>query len=489
VAKGKNPEKLTQGVKNLLGDPKKAIIKLSLPMMIGMIFQTLYNIADGIWVAGLGVNQLAAVGLFFPFLLIIMALGGGIGIGGSSAISRYIGAKNKKGADNTAIHTILLGLIIALLITLPLLPFLEKIFISLSGNKKVGKMTADYARILFGGAFILIFSNIANAVLRGEGDARRAMIALVVGSLLNMVLDPLYIYTFKMGIKGAAWATLTSMIVSAILFVWWIFIKKDTYLDITFSDFFFNLSILKEILKVGIPASIAQLSMSISMFFLNLVTIKAGGTDGVAIFTSGWRIVTIGIIPLLGMATAVTSVTGAAFGAHDKKKLQTAYFYAIKIGILIEACIAVAIFLFAPEVSFLFTYSEATKRISEKLVEFLRWMALFFPTIPLGMLTGAMFQGIGRGGKALTVTIFRTILLQVPIAYLLSVTLKMGLVGVWLGIITGNLIAVLFAFTWGKITIEKMETKFGNILPSPILPREEKKVNQNGSFSPSAFKG
>jgi len=451
---------LTRGVRNLLGNPKKAILRLSMPMMIGMFFQTIYNIVDGIWVAGLGADQLAAVGLFFPFFMIIMALGAGIGIGGSSAISRKIGERNKEDADNTAVHTILIGISVGIAVSLPLLPFVKSIFVCFSRSGKVGSMAADYAKVLFGGATILVFSNVASAILRGEGDTKRAMYALIAGSGLNIILDPIYIYTFKMGVVGAAWATLTSIVISATLFFYWFFIKKDTYVDISFRDFQPNRKIVKEILKVGIPASAAQLSMSISMIFLNLIVIKAGGTDGIAVFTSGWRIVMLGSIPLLGMAMAVTSVTGAAFGARDKEKLNTAYLYAIKIGILIELGVAIIIALFTSQVAYLFTYSKGAARIVDDLVGFLRWTAFLYPTIPLGMLTSAMFQGVGKGERALMVTLLRTVVLQVPIAYLFGVIIGFGLTGVWLGIITGNAIAVSISFFWGRVTINEMFRDF-----------------------------
>ncbi|MBE0478442.1 MATE family efflux transporter [Candidatus Aerophobetes bacterium] len=429
-------------------------------MIIGMIFQTSYNLVDGIWVAGLGVNQLAAVGLFFPFLIMIMALGGGIGIGGGSAISRRIGEGNKKDADNTAIHTILIGICLALGMSLAFLPFLESIFTFLGGNKEVSSMATDYARILFAGATILIFSNVANAILRGEGDTKRAMYALITGSVLNMILDPIYIYTFGMGVVGAAWATLTSMTVSAALFIYWLWVKQNTYLDIAFRNFRANKHILQEILKVGVPASMAQLSMSVSMLFLNKVAIIVGGTDGVAVFTSGWRVIMLGSIPLLGMATAVTSVVGAAFGAKDKEKLNTAYIYAIKIGILMALSVAISVILFSSQVAYMFTYAEGTARISDDLVNFFRWTAAFYPTIPLGMLTSAMFQGVGKGSRALAVTILRTIILQVPAAYLLGAIFGLGLTGVWAGIVAGNAVAASVAFMWGRTTIKNISHDF-----------------------------
>lgn len=445
---------LTKGVKILLGDPKKAILKLSAPMMLAMLLQALYNIADGIWVAGLGADQLAAVGLFFPFFIIIVALGAGIGVGGSSAISRRIGERNKAVAEDTGAHTIVFAILVALVISVAALPFTGPLFSSLSGNGEVGRMAADYARILFAGAAVLVFSHIAGAILRGEGAAKKAMYGMAVGSCLNIVLDPLFIYGFGLGVVGAAWATLISIAISAALFSYWLFIQKKTYLRITFRDFKPKLGILREILSVGFPSSLAQLSMSVAMIVLNIVVIQAGGTDGVAVFTSGWRIVMVGTIPLLGMATGVVAVTGAAFGAKNKEKLKTAYLYAVKIGVLIELSVGILVAVFAGPISYIFSYSKGASRIQETLVVFLRITAVFYPAVPLGMLTSAMFRGIGKGTRSLIVTVLRTIILQVPICYLLGITFGFGLNGVWTGIVIANLIAVSVTFSWGKYTVE-----------------------------------
>ncbi len=445
---------MTKGVKILLGDPKKAILKLSAPMMLAMLLQAVYNITDGIWVAGLGADQLAAVGLFFPFFIIIVALGAGIGVGGSSAISRRIGERNKKVAENTAAHTIIFAIGLALVISISALPFTGSLFRSLSGNGEVGRMAADYARILFAGASILVFSHIASAILRGEGAAKQAMYGLALGSCLNIGLDPLFIYGFKLGVVGAAWATLISIAISAVLFFYWLFIQKKTYLRITFKDFRPNMGILREILSVGFPSSLAQLSMSTAMIVLNIVVIKAGGTDGVAVFTSGWRIVMLGTIPLMGMATGVVSVTGAAFGAKNKQKLKTAFLYAVKIGVLIELSVGILVAVFAGPISYIFSYSKDASRIQEELVVFLRITSIFYPAIPLGMLTSAMFRGIGKGTRSLIVTILRTIVLQVPISYFLGITFGLGLNGVWMGIVIANVAAVAVTFYWGNYTVE-----------------------------------
>jgi putative MATE family efflux protein len=459
-----NDEQKTEGVKTLLGEPKKAIIKLSGPMVIAMLAQTAYNLADGIWVAGLGSNALAAVGLFFPFIMLLIGLSSGLGVGGSAAISRRIGEQNKEGADNTAIHTILIGMGVGLAISLPFIPFLDSIFSSMGASGEATTMAAEYARILFFGAVFIFFANIGNAILRGEGDTKRAMYALVFSSVLNIVLDPIFIYTLDLGIAGAAWATLISMILAAALFFYWMFVTRDTFVNLQRRDFQPDRAIMREILGVGIPSSVAMLSMSFSVFLLNLIILQIEGNDGVAVFTTGWRIVSFGTLPLLGIATGVTAVTAAAYGAHNPDKLEIAFMYAIKIGIIVELAVATIVFVFAPQITAVFTYSEDAQILADDIILFLRYTAVFYPSVPLGMLTSALFRGINKGMNALIVTIIRAVILQVSIAYILGITVGYGLEGVWLGIVTGNLLAgIAVTFPWGILSIRRFRQQVNSV--------------------------
>ncbi|MEA3324217.1 MAG: MATE family efflux transporter, partial [Euryarchaeota archaeon] len=146
--------KYSKGIKILLGDPKKAIIKLSLPMIVAMSAQTIYNLVDAIWVAGLGANALAAIGFVFPFFFAAMALSNGLGVGGGSAISRRIGARDKDGADNVAVHTIVVMLLLAVLFTIPLFVFARDVF-TLIGSGSATGMAVSYARIIFAGSIFI----------------------------------------------------------------------------------------------------------------------------------------------------------------------------------------------------------------------------------------------------------------------------------------------------------------------------------------------
>jgi putative MATE family efflux protein len=447
-----NPEKSpgTEGVKILEGDPKKAIIKLAVPMIVAMSVQTIYQLVDTFWVSGLGADALAAMGFVFPFYFISMALSNGLGIGGGAAISRKIGARDKTGADNVAVHTIIMMLLIALIFTIPFYVFAPQIF-SLVGAGETTDLAVAYSRVIFLGSIVIFFTNVANSILRAEGDSKRAMNAMILGAVLNIVLDPIFIYTFKMGMAGAAWATLLSLAVSSLMMLNWLFFRKDTFVSFDFKDFSFERNIVNDIFRITIPASAQQLSMSLSMLILNLIIVNVSNTDGVAVYSTGWRVATIAIAPLIGIATAVVSVSGAAFGARDYEKAEIAHTYAIKLGLLIEGGVAAFTFIFAPQIAAIFTQTAEAAHIAPDLTHFLRVICIFYPSVSFGMLSTSFFQGAGKGMSALTANLLRTIVFTPIFAAFFAFNLNMGQVGAWWGIVVGNAIGAGITFVWARL--------------------------------------
>jgi len=459
----------TKGVKTLLGEPKKAIIGLAVPMIIAMSAHTIYNLVDALWVSGfgadffsandvpdIGTGALAAVGFVLPFFMIIMSISMGLGIGGGSAISRRIGAKDKKGADNCAIHSIIIAFITASVFSILLFAFADGLFVSI-GAKETASMATSYGRIIFAGSVFIFFTNVAYAILRAEGDANRAMYAMMFGAGLNIVLDPLFIFTFGLGVAGAAYATVISLAITSVILIYWLFFRKDTYVSFKFRDFKFKKDILKDIFKVGLPASVQQLSMSFTMLaIIIIINIAGGGKEGVAIYNTGWRVVMIAILPLLGMATAVVSVTGAAFGARSYDKLNTAYMYAAKTGFIIEIFLGIAIFILAPLISIAFTTTPEGILIRNDLELFLKITCIFYPGAAFGIASSAMFQGTGKGTYALIATLLRTIVLTIVLALIATYIFNAGLMGIWWAIVIANLIGSVVSFTWGKLYIRKL---------------------------------
>ena len=459
----------TKGVKTLLGDPKKAVIRLAVPMIIAMSVQTIYNLVDAIWVSGfgknfftsvnvtdIGIDALAAVGFVMPFFMMIMSIAVGLGTGGGSAISRRIGAKDKEGADNVAIHSVIITLILAFVFSILLFLLANRLF-QLIGAEETQVMAISYGRIIFAGSIFIFFTNIAYAILRSEGDANRAMYVMMFGAGLNIILDPIFIFTFGLGVAGAAYATVISLAFTSFILVYWLFFRKDTFVSFKFRDFKFNKDIIKDLFRVGLPASVQQLSMSFTMIaIIIIINIAGGGEDGVAIYNTGWRVVMIAILPLLGMATAVVSVTGASFGAHNYEKLNTAFMYAVKTGLIIEIILGVAIFIIAPLISIVFTTRPEDIFIRNDLELFLKISCFFYPGAAFGIASSAMFQGTGKGTYALVATLLRTIVLTIVLALISTFVFNAGIIGIWWAIVVANLTGSIVSFTWGKMYIHKL---------------------------------
>jgi len=460
----------TKGVKTLLGEPKKAIIRLAVPMIIAMSVQTVYNFVDALWVSGFGQDiftsspvletgegALAAIGLVLPFFMMAIAISTGLGVGGSSAISRRIGSDDKKGADNVAIHSIIIIVLVATVFSILFFTLAPWIFNSISSGVSAG-MAISYGRVIFAFSIFIFFINIATAILRGEGDVKRAMYALIFGAGLNIVLDPVFIYTFRFGVTGAAYATMLSMGVTSVLLVYWLFFRKDTYVTFSFRDFKFKKDILKDFFRVGLPASVQQISMSITMLILNIVIVKLamGGDNGLAVYSTGWRVVMLAVLPLLGLATAVVSVTGAAYGARRYDKLDTGFMYSIKFGLIVEVFIAVTIFVLAPFIAFVFSTGGSTSTFGADLETFIKISCLFYPGAALGIMSSAMFQGVGKGTYSLVATLLRTLVLTVFLSVILLRFFEPAILGIWWGLVIANLIGSAVSFTWGKLYIRKL---------------------------------
>lgn len=304
--------KLNKNVELLLGDYKKAVIKLSIPNMIAMLIQTLYNLVDAVWVAGLGPSSLAGMGLFFPIYMIVISIATGIAVGTSSAIARRIGAKDFEGANSVAEHSIILAIIVGFLTTVIGILSLGFVLKFTNASEIAIQKAKDYGSIIFLSSIFTMFNNSAIGILRGEGDSKRPMYIVLFSSVLNMVLDPIFIYTFNLGIKGAAWATNISIFVASAILLYLLIFSRKTFLNVTFKDFSLDRKILYDISIVGFPTALAQITMSVAIYFLNFFASKAAGDLGVATFTGAWRIINLGTLTIIGVSSAVTTVTGAA---------------------------------------------------------------------------------------------------------------------------------------------------------------------------------
>lgn len=439
----------TEGTKILLADPKTAILRLSLPMMVAMTLMTLYNVVDAFWVSGLGADALAAVGFSFPLFIITIGLASGLGTGGEAALSRMIGARDRAGASSVAMHTILLMTVLAVAVTVPLFLFAGDLFVLMGAGDAVGLAT-EYARILFMGTFALLFGEVAYALMHGEGDAKRTMYAMAAGAVANIILDPILIYTLDMGIAGAAWATILAEVIAAVPMVYWLFVKRDTYISLCFREFSPDPAVVRNVLQVGLPAAAEQLALALMALALNGVIILISSTDAVAVYSVGWRVVSIGLTPILAISSAVVAVTGATYGARAYSKMESALRFAARLGLGIGLGLAAATFIFAPWIAAIFTVSGDAAGIVPELTTYLQVMSLVYPMVGFGLFSASFFQGTGLGARSLTITVLQNVVLSILLAWVFAIDLGLGLSGVWWGVAAGNAIGAVLGYAWAR---------------------------------------
>ncbi len=447
-------------IKLLTGDYKVAIKKLAWPMMVSMFLIMAYNLADSIWVAGLGSDALAAIGFITPLFMILIGLGNGIGAGANSMIARFIGAKNIPEANNTALHSLMLTVVISVIGSVAMY-FLLPTLLEVMGAGSSTQLAIDYGGIVFGFMIIFIYSNVGTAILRSEGDVTRAMYVMAITAIFNIILDPIFIYVLNMGIMGAAWATVLSALLSCAVLIYWMHVKKDTFLNLEFKNFKYENSITYGILNVAIPSTAENLIFSALGIIENYLLVLVSGTIAVATYTAGMRLIQLSMIPLMGFGTALLTVAGASYGARNYQKLQDSFFYTLKLGLIVSTAMAIIFYFFAPQISMVFAYSSSAD-LAPRIAELIQIMIIFIYAVCLGMVSAMMFQGVGKGFTSLILTFIRALLLEVVFSYLFGVVMGMGEQGIYYGVVTGGFIGGIISFTWANLYLRRLRRNFGS---------------------------
>ena len=445
----------SDGVDILLGNPKKALINMSIPLIVSLLISSLYNLIDAAWVSGLGADALAGVGFFTPIFMILVGFGNGLGAGAAFAISKYIGEDNKSKADNASIHSILIDIAVSIFITVVLLILLIPILDAMGAGQTISYAT-DYGNIIVIGSIFIILSNALYGIYRGEGDSKRPMYAMMASAILNMILDPIFIYTLGFGVKGAAIATLISVIFVILILIYWFYIKNDTYLKPKLSNFRYDSEIGFDIVKVGLPASIQLLNNAFFAAVFSALLAFLSSTDSVAVYSTGWRIVIIGTTPMLAIGTALISVIAANYGAKNYENIKIAHRYAMKISMIFAFAVAILTNVFAPDIASIFTSSGTSVRIAQELTSFLQWIVIYYPTMAVGVASTYVFQGIGKGITAMFQTIMRETGFTIFFAVILGVFLGYGVWGAWMGIVLGEIVSNNITMVWADWQIKKL---------------------------------
>lgn len=312
----------------------------------------------------------------------------------------------------------------------------------------------------------ILFADVLYAIFTAEGNTQKTMYACAGSALLNIVLDPILIYGAGMGIAGAAWATLISMAAVCALLLYWAQVKKETYVTIEWRHFSPERHTAIDVLSVGIPASLEFVLMSVAAIVINGTLVYVAGSDAVAVYTGGWRIVFFALIPFIAMSIAVVSVSGAAYGARKYDRLRVAHSFAVQSGILIALGLSLVTWFLAPTIAWTFTYSAESAHLAGGITAFLMTMCFFYPFIAPGMMSAGVFEGTGKGIFALAVEFFRNLVFIAVAVWVLGVVLGLGEVGVWWGIVAGNTLGGIVGYLWARLYISRI-IRLGSPAHSP----------------------
>ncbi|MCL1905224.1 MAG: MATE family efflux transporter [Methanomassiliicoccaceae archaeon] len=452
---------MTKDVEIMLGSPKKAVIKMAVPITVAIFASSVNGLIDAAWISGLGPNALSAIGLLFPLFFITVGVSAGISVGASAAIARHIGAGSKDNAERTASVAFTLTIVTAITFSAIMLVVTRPLMM-LIGGADVIEECMDYANILFIFATAFFINALMSSFLRSEGSARRSMIVMLAGALLNLVLDPIFIYSsdgifgfgLGLGMTGAALATGVSLLIATIPAFYWFFIKKDTYIRLRTGRPHFDRAITKDIFRVGIPASVEYMAISLAVIIMNMILVTtAFGTEAVAIYSAGWRIFNIIMIPCLGIGAAVVPICAAAYGGRDSMKVKQAFMYSLKISTITMTVLAVLLYLAADIASKIFTYSDDMQHLHGEITQFIRISCIFLPFIGFGIMSSSLFQSLGMGTKALISTAFRNFVI-IPVAFLIS--LSGTLVDIWWGTAFMEIIGPVVVLIWCLLIVRAL---------------------------------
>ena len=315
----------------------KALVSLGIPIMIGMLINALYNLVDAYFVGGLGESPMGAISIVFPLGQVVVGLGLMFGNGAASYLSRLLGSGDKKTANivaSTALYSsVLIGAVLIIFATI----FLKPILTFLGATETIMPYALTYARIYVISCIFNVFNVTMNNIVASEGAAKTTMCALLLGAVINIGLDPLFIYTFDMGVAGAAIATAISQFVSTLVYLTYILRKRSAF---TFSikDFIPTQQTFVEILKIGIPTLTFQLLTSLSIALIN----RASSTYGDAVIAgmgAVTRVTSMGTLVVFGFLKGFQPIAGFSYGAKNFKRLRES----IKISILWSTIFCVAV--------------------------------------------------------------------------------------------------------------------------------------------------
>lgn len=432
----------------LMGKMKisKAVAKMAIPSVISSLVTVVYNMADTFFVGQTGDSlQVAAVSLTNPIFILMMAFANMLGMGGSAVLSVALGEKNELRAKKTSSFVTYASLIIGIIFAAVLIIFMNPILTLFGANEQTYEFARGYTFHISYGAPFIIWSAAASFIVRAEGASREAMIGSMIGTIANIVLDPIFISVLDQGTAGAAIATTIGNVLASAYYLWY-FLKKSRVLSIHWEHFTVKEGILKRTCSSGLPTAIFSALMSVSTIVLNQLLVVYGN-DPVAAIGIVFKANMFITFLQMGLANGVQPLLGYNYGSGDMARFQGVERYTKKCCLVTGVIATVLYFVFREPIIRLFISDEGVVSYG---VEMLVAYMLSGPVIGILFVNMNCMQSVGHAFPATVLSVLRQGILLIPLLYVLRALF--GLNGVILGqSVTDYIAVVLSIFLWRKI--------------------------------------
>ena len=432
----------------------KLLISMSLPMIISMLVQAMYNIVDSVFVAQISENALTAVSLAFPLQNLMIAFAGGTAVGVNALLSRSLGEKNQDHVNQTAVNSVFIFLVTAVIFMIAGLTLSNLFFNVQTTNTEIVNAGTQYSMIVVGCSIGLFCQFLFERLLQGTGRTLFTMVTQGLGAIINIILDPIFIFGLcgfpKMGVAGAALATITGQIIACLLALFFN-LKFNHDIHFKFKRFRPNAHIVKQIYSVGIPSIIMQSIGSIMTFGMNTILITFS-TTATAVFGVYFKLQSFVFMPVFGLNNGMIPIIAYNLGAKQKKRM----FDTIKLAMIYATgmmIIGVIFFETIPQTLLgFFNASEAMIKIGTPA---LRIIAIHFIFAGFSIVCSATFQAVGKGTYSLLTSLIRQLLVLLPCAYVLSLTGNLDLI--WLCFPIAEIFSAVTSFILMKRTRRHLE--------------------------------
>ncbi|MBN1299492.1 MAG: MATE family efflux transporter, partial [Actinobacteria bacterium] len=413
--------------KHILNDNLRPLLfKFSYPPIIALVFGAIYNMVDTLFVGkAVGPMGIAALTIVLPIMIIMWAIGFMIGAGAGSIISRNLGAGNKDAAVKAGANAIVLNIFFSLLCMIPCYVFLEKLLKFFGASSDVLPLAKEYASIILIGFVLYSFDAFARIIIRAEGNPRASMYPVLVGALLNIILDPVFVFWLGMGVRGAAIATVISQSVTSIFIILYFRFGKSIF-RFNAASFKIDFKILWETIRIGAPSFLMATIDSFIILLFNRAIMKYGSDTYIAIVGIGIRIIDLTLMPIIGITQGFSTIVSFNYGAKLFSRVKKILGETILWNTIFSTIVFLVLMIFPRQL--LGFFSTDPDFISLGIIP-LRILIIFFPFLGLQFVGGTFFQAIGKALPATIITLSRQVLFLIPAIIVFPI--YWGLTGIW----------------------------------------------------------